>query len=661
MRWTIRNRVLLLTVVGGGGSLLSGLQAVREVALLRDHLASGAISATATRNQMEADMRHDAVRADVYRIAVATSQDTLAEAEQDLNEHAQGLRSYLSANKELPLGAEVIAAIEAAIPDTDAYIDHARKVAEMQRRDPAKAREMLPELEARFSKLEVSLATLSDLIEKAAARGEVNAAASKGLGLVAALIGASLAGLIAGLLFVAARVRALTPLTASAKKLAEGDIGQRFDKTGDDEIADLANALGAVVEWLRGVATSAEALRRGDLALSVEKRSNADVLAESFIGMQQALRNVCTDTKGLIGAASEGRLAERSDATRHQGAFRQQVEALNALMSTCSRPLDEVRGVLVKVAERDLDVTVAGRYEGDWNDLKEGTNAAITNLRDALAQVAVAAEQVGAAASEITIGNQTQATSATEQATALDEVRRQVQEFTEEGKRAAANAQQARSMTQAASQAALAGGQNMSELSAAMEQIKAASDRTAQIVKTIDEIAFQTNLLALNAAVEAARAGDAGKGFAVVAEEVRNLAMRSAEAARSTAEMIADAVRSADRGVDLNANVAKSFRDIESHVGRVTEVMTEISAAMIAQSEGVSGVQHQIDELSKTTQQNAATTEETASAAEELSGQAESLRALVARFRLATAKSSARVGGRPLQQSAPRSALRAVG
>ncbi len=649
--------MLLLTVVGGGGSLFSGVQAVREVAALGDHLASGAISTTATRNQMEADMRHDALRADAYRIAAATSPDARAETQRDLDEHAEGLRSFLAANQALPLSAEVQAAIKAAIPDTDAYIEHVRKLADTQGKDPDKAREMMPELETRFAKLEVSLATLSDLIDKSAARDEVNSEASKGLGLVAALVGASLAGLIAGLLFVAARVRALAPLTAGARKVAEGDIGQRFEKTGDDEIADLAVALDAVVQWLRGVAGGAEALRRGDLTMSVAKRSDADVLAESFIGMQQALRNVCSDTKNLIGAASEGRLAERSDAARHQGAFREQVESLNALMSTCSEPLDEIRSVMARVAERDLDVKVAGRYQGDWNDLREGTNFALENLREALAQVAVAAEQIGAAASEITIGNQTQAASATEQATALDEVRRQVQEFTEEGKRAAANAQQARSMTEAASQAALSGGRNMSELSTAMEQIKAASDRTAQIVKTIDEIAFQTNLLALNAAVEAARAGDAGKGFAVVAEEVRNLAMRSAEAARSTAAMIADAVRSAGRGVELNANVAQSFRDIESHVGRVTEVMTEISAAMTAQADGVSGVQHQIDEISKTTQHNAATTEESASAAEELSGQAESLRVLVARFKLAS--SSHRASG-SLLRAAPRSALRAA-
>jgi methyl-accepting chemotaxis protein len=194
-------------------------------------------------------------------------------------------------------------------------------------------------------------------------------------------------------------------------------------------------------------------------------------------------------------------------------------------------------------------------------------------------------------------------------------------------------------MAQAASQAAISGGQSMMQLSEAMNQIKSASDRTAAIVRTIDEIAFQTNLLALNAAVEAARAGDAGKGFAVVAEEVRGLAMRSAEAARSTSEMIADAVRSADQGVELNEGVAKSFATIQSQVGRVVEVMGEISAATSAQAEGVAGVNQMVEELSRTTQQNAATTEQSASAALELNGQATSLRELVSTFRIASFQS----------------------
>jgi methyl-accepting chemotaxis protein len=248
--------------------------------------------------------------------------------------------------------------------------------------------------------------------------------------------------------------------------------------------------------------------------------------------------------------------------------------------------------------------------------------------------VLVAADQVSTAAGEITIGNQSLAQTATEQASSLDQVTTRLQEISSTGRQTAGNAQQARSMAQAASESANKGGRSMQELSKAIEQIKVASDRTAQIVKTIDEIAFQTNLLALNAAVEAARAGDAGKGFAVVAEEVRSLAMRSAEAARTTSQMIEDAVKSAERGVVLNSGVARSLEEISGHVGRVVEVMAEIAVAADQQAIGIGGANSTVEEISRATQQNAATTEESASAAEELSGQAESMRDLVAAFKV---------------------------
>ena len=169
----------------------------------------------------------------------------------------------------------------------------------------------------------------------------------------------------------------------------------------------------------------------------------------------------------------------------------------------------------------------------------------------------------------------------------------------------------------------------MKRLSEAMERIKASSDETAKIVKTIDEIAFQTNLLALNAAVEAARAGDAGKGFAVVAEEVRNLAMRSAEAAKSTAQLIEESVTNAAGGVSLNSEVLGNLQEIQKQVVQVSEVMDEIVAAAEQQSEGVTQINVAVEQMNQVTQQTAANAEESSSASEELTSQAEELRQLV--------------------------------
>lgn len=243
-------------------------------------------------------------------------------------------------------------------------------------------------------------------------------------------------------------------------------------------------------------------------------------------------------------------------------------------------------------------------------------------LREGATQVLAAAQQVSATSQNISEGATTQAASIEETSASLEEMGSMTRQNAD-------NAQQANVMAGNAREAAERGQAAMGRMGDAIESIKASSDETARIIKTIDEIAFQTNLLALNAAVEAARAGDAGKGFAVVAEEVRNLAQRSAVAARTTNDLIDKSRQTSDSGVNASREVGGILGQIADNVTKVASLVSEVSAATQEQSKGITQINLAVNELDRVTQSNAASSEEAAAASEELSAQAEHVNSIV--------------------------------
>jgi len=238
-------------------------------------------------------------------------------------------------------------------------------------------------------------------------------------------------------------------------------------------------------------------------------------------------------------------------------------------------------------------------------------------------------EQVGAASDQVASSSQSLAQGASQQAASLEEVSSSLEEMSSMTKQNAGNAQQAKGHMSTAGDLVQTGQDSMGRLNSAIEEIKKSSDETAKIVKTIDEIAFQTNLLALNAAVEAARAGDAGRGFAVVAEEVRHLALRAGEAARSTGALIEDSVKHASLGVEVASETADALASITESSQRARELVAEIAAASSEQAQGIAQVSAAVSEMDSVTQQTAADSEESASAAQQLNGQARQLGAMV--------------------------------
>jgi methyl-accepting chemotaxis protein len=238
-------------------------------------------------------------------------------------------------------------------------------------------------------------------------------------------------------------------------------------------------------------------------------------------------------------------------------------------------------------------------------------------------------EQVTSASGQVSSASQSLAQGASEQASSLEETSSALEEMASMTRQNADNANMANGTAKEANTMALEGVDSMKRMAEAIERIKNSASETAKIIKTIDEIAFQTNLLALNAAVEAARAGEAGKGFAVVAEEVRNLARRSAEAAKNTADLIEGAQKNAEAGVNVSTEVAKNLNGIQDKAGKVATLIAEIAAASKEQSQGIDQVNTAVSEMDKVVQQNAANAEESASASEELSSQAQELNAMV--------------------------------
>ena len=459
--------------------------------------------------------------------------------------------------------------------------------------------------------------------------------------------------------------RPVTALADAARRVAEGDTTVEITHHDTDEVGALADAFRTIVSSQRELAAAAVRLAAGDLSVPVMPRGERDELGRGVESLRTTVQALTVETGALVEAGRAGRLTERGDASRFQGAYRELVGGINSTLDAVVRPVQEAGAVLDRLAARDLTARVKGDYHGDHAAIKTALNSAADALDNAMSQVSASALQVAAAGGQITASSTALAAGASQQAASVEEVSASLEEVSASVEETSAslhelsamaastadNAEQARGLTAEVGATADAGMVEMGRLADAVAQIKSSSSATAKIVKTIDEIAFQTNLLALNAAVEAARAGDAGKGFAVVAEEVRNLAMRSAEAAKQTAALIEESVKHADRGVSVTGDVRRQLEAITSRVGRVTTVVAEIAAASQQQREGVTEATGSIQQIAQgvtqingamgdvngVTQQAAAGAEEGASAAQELEAQARTLSDMVGEFQLTTA------------------------
>ena len=345
------------------------------------------------------------------------------------------------------------------------------------------------------------------------------------------------------------------------------------------------------------------------------------------------------EVAGIVEAAANGNFSQRFELKGKEGFFRQLGEQMNRLLDNSERGLTEVAQVMNALAKGDLTRRMTGEFSGTFGQLKEDVDTTIDNLHEIISSIKHATDAVDTAAKEIAAGNTDLSSRTEEQASSLEETASSMEELTSTVKQNADNARQANELASSAQQVASRGGDVVSQVVETMGAIHQSSSKISDIIGVIDGIAFQTNILALNAAVEAARAGEQGRGFAVVATEVRNLAQRSAAAAKEIKGLIADSVATVQDGNRLVETAGKTMEEVVVSIKRVAKIVNDISAASGEQSNGIEQVSQAVSQMDEVTQQNAALVEQAAAAAESLEEQARELSQTVATFRLAHSES----------------------
>lgn len=508
-------------------------------------------------------------------------------------------------------------------------------------------------------------------------------------------------------------IEAVNKMAADAATLSKAAVEGRLETRADASqhqgefrkiVEGVNNTLDAVIGPLNVAAKYVDDISKGNIPAKITDTYNGDfnAIKNNLNTCIDAVNALVADAAMLADAAKQGLLSTRADATKHQGDFRKVVEGVNHTLDDVIGPLNVAADCVDSISRGDIPANITDTYHGDFNTLKnnlntcidavnmlvsdtnmlaeaasegriqtradatqhqgdfrkivEGVNATLETIVEPIIAVKTAVETINTAAGEISSGNSDLSKRTEQQASTLEETAASMEELASTVKQNADNAKQANQLALTASSVAVKGGKVVAEVVATMSAINSSAKKIEDIISVIDGIAFQTNILALNAAVEAARAGEQGRGFAVVAAEVRNLAQRSATAAKEIKELINDSVTKTAEGTIQVENAGNTMQEVVTSVKRVADIISEIAAASIEQSQGIDQVNNAVTSMDETTQQNAALVEQAAAAAESLVEQANALTEVIGVFKLdsGNASFSARKAiARPLESRSP--------
>jgi methyl-accepting chemotaxis protein len=435
-------------------------------------------------------------------------------------------------------------------------------------------------------------------------------------------IGAALAAIALGgfvSLLVARRgiVGPVRSMTGVMRDLSEGRLEARaehgaVDTARRDEIGEMARAL--------------DVFRRNALAMRDMKAQEAALQASSS-DLQSSIASV-------VAAAVAGDFTARINRDYGSPDLNRFAAGVNALVSSVDAAITELRRVIEALAQADLTQSMNGSFQGAFGELQANVNATMVTLRSTMESVRGAGATISESSAELSGAANDLSKRTEQQAAALEETAAALDEITATVKTSSTRANEAQDMVRDTKTSAARSGEIVRSAVDAMGRIEESSSRIGQIIGVIDEIAFQTNLLALNAGVEAARAGDAGRGFAVVAQEVRELAQRSANAAKEIKALVGASAREVESGVTLVRSTGDALLEIEKLVNQVKDHVEGIATAAREQAVALGEINTSVNHMDQMTQKNAAMVEETTAASETLADQSRQLQHLLARFRL---------------------------